>query len=99
MGNELDQMYVDKKQHLQEFDQITKQYSRFLAMVTMRIEALVRRVLINTYQSFEVIFSAQQHSSDSTSPPRPCNTQCRIELKLGLKEGKIECDPNISTLS
>ena len=56
-------MYLDKKNCSEEFDKQTKAYSLFMSMIIIRLEAMVRRVLTNTYVQMAEIFRIEESQS------------------------------------
>lgn len=48
IGNELDQLYVDKKAKPELFESSVHKYSKFLSMITLRLEGVVNNMIANT---------------------------------------------------
>lgn len=48
IGHELDQLYVDKKAKVELFESSIQKYSKFLSMITLRIEGVVKNMILNT---------------------------------------------------
>jgi hypothetical protein len=63
MGNELDNLYLDKKSKPNLFESSVSRYSRFLSMVTQRIETLVRKMLIQSLRELSSLFRTQKEDS------------------------------------
>jgi hypothetical protein len=63
MGNELDNLYLDKKSKPNLFESSVSRYSRFLSMVTQRIETLVRKMLIQSLRELSSLFRTRKEDS------------------------------------
>jgi hypothetical protein len=83
-------MYVEKKNCLEEFEKQTRDFSNFLSMVIIRLEALVRKVLTNTYNRLLDMFSITENlEAGSALNAKRGAIFCLLELKLVIKEQKI----------
>lgn len=65
-------------------------------MVIIRLEALLRQVSVNTFKELTTLFRVK--SLEEIMVEHTKSTACQLEIKLIVKDSKIETEPNISAI-